>query len=72
MKNRKTTRLAEYNYSSSGQYFVTICTHNKENIFGEIVKNKMVFNNNGKIVKNVWETLVQIMAAPVHQLTLRV
>lgn len=35
--NRKRNRLEQYDYSSPGAYFVTICTHNKEKIFGEIV-----------------------------------
>jgi hypothetical protein len=37
MKNRRSIRLKEYDYSQSGAYFVTICTHNKECLFGEIV-----------------------------------
>jgi len=34
---RKPTRLKNYNYSTSGYYFVTICAKNKEKIFGNIV-----------------------------------
>lgn len=30
-------RLADYDYGSNGMYFVTICTHNRDLYFGEIV-----------------------------------
>lgn len=52
MKNRKSIRLQSYDYSQSGWYFVTICAHNRECIFGEIQNEKMVLNDIGKIVKN--------------------
>lgn len=34
--HRKSIRLKGYDYSKEGMYFITICTQNKENIFGEI------------------------------------
>lgn len=36
LPNRKLTRLANYDYSNQNYYFVTICTHNKSELFGEI------------------------------------
>ncbi|MBC8172676.1 MAG: transposase [Chitinophagales bacterium] len=36
MKERKNIRLRNYDYSSDGLYFITICTKNRENHFGEI------------------------------------
>lgn len=39
IKNRHTIRLKNYDYSQSGWYFVTICTQNRENVFGEIIGN---------------------------------
>ena len=33
---RKSIRLKNYDYSQNGAYFVTICTHNKKNIFSHI------------------------------------
>jgi len=33
---RKPTRLKNYNYSNNGCYFVTVCSKNRENIFGKI------------------------------------
>ena len=34
--NRKPLRLKNYDYSTNGYYFITICTHNKQNLFGKI------------------------------------
>ncbi len=34
---RKPNRLKNYDYSSNGMYFITICTKDKEHIFGKIV-----------------------------------
>lgn len=33
---RKRLRLKEYDYSSDGYYFVTVCARNKQKLFGEI------------------------------------
>lgn len=57
LHNRQTIRLKGYDYSSNGAYFITICTQNRELLFGNIPINKMVFNQMGKIVKSVWESL---------------
>jgi len=37
LPKRKRTRLKEYDYSKDGYYFITICTHGRKNIFGNIV-----------------------------------
>ncbi len=37
LPKRKSIRLKDYDYSQSGAYFVTICAHNRECLFGEIV-----------------------------------
>lgn len=46
----RSARLENYDYSQNGMYFVTICTKNREEYFGEIVNGKMDLNNIGKIV----------------------
>ncbi|NUJ97323.1 hypothetical protein HGA92_00875 [Candidatus Gracilibacteria bacterium] len=42
--------MQDYDYSSGGAYFITICTKNRENYFGEIADGAMVLNEWGKIV----------------------
>ncbi len=37
LPKRKPTRLKEYDYSTSGAYFVTICTKNKEKLLSRII-----------------------------------
>lgn len=34
LPKRKSPRLRNWDYSSGGVYFITICTHNKEPLFG--------------------------------------
>lgn len=48
---RKSIRLKEYDYSQAGYYFVTICTHNMEHLFGEIIENHVVLNICGDIIR---------------------
>lgn len=50
--NRRSIRLKNYDYSRPGPYFVTICTHNKACVLGNIVDGKMVLSDTGSIVKN--------------------
>lgn len=62
--HRKSIRLKNYDYSKVGLYFITICTQNKEKIFGEITNvgahcmcpnresnTKMILSEYGKIVE---------------------
>jgi len=54
-RQRKANRLKNYDYSSSGVYFVTICSKNRIEYFGTIVNKKMILNKIGGIVKECWE-----------------
>jgi putative transposase len=57
MKNRRSIRLKEYDYSQSGAYFVTICAHDRECLFGEIVDGKMILNDVGRMVQAIWDDI---------------
>ena len=46
---RKSIRLKGYDYSQNGYYFITVCTKNRECLFGNISDGKMVLNNYGNI-----------------------
>ena len=47
-------RLASWDYSNPGLYFITICTKDRINIFGEIFNNEMCLNEIGKIADQSW------------------
>jgi putative transposase len=54
MHHRKAMRLRGYDYSQQGMYFVTICTHNKQCIFGEIEDGLILYSVAGLIAANCW------------------
>jgi len=53
-QHRRTIRLRHYDYASAGAYFVTICTHLRSCIFGEIVDGRVILNTLGKIAETCW------------------
>lgn len=54
-KQRKSIRLPGYDYGSEGWYFVTICSFEFEEIFGEIDSNgNFEANDVGKIINEEW------------------
>lgn len=55
--HRRSIRLQGYDYSQNGAYYVTLCTQNRECLFGEIVKGEMILNEYGKIVEQCWNNL---------------
>ena len=50
-------RLAEYDYSQPGFYFVTICTLEHRLVFGTIVDEQVNLRSPGQIAQSVWVTL---------------
>jgi REP element-mobilizing transposase RayT len=55
--NRRTIRMQSYDYSMNGAYFVTICTHNKRCMFGNVDNGQMLLSPMGKITN---ECLIKI------------
>jgi len=53
-KHRRSIRLHGYNYSSPGLYFVTICTYQRQLLFGAVVNGVMRLNDFGCIVATEW------------------
>jgi len=51
IRHRKLNRLKNFDYSSLGYYFVTICTKNRQEYFGNIIDDKMVLSKYGNIVQ---------------------
>ncbi len=54
--------LKGYDYSQNGAYFITICTQNRECLFGEIVSDQMILNDVGRMIETVWTDLPQYYA----------
>ena len=72
-------RLPDYDYSSCGAYFVTVCTQNRECLFGEIIDGEMELNEYGSVVQeyldiiqmhfpNVETDMTVIMPNHVHKI----
>ena len=60
LHHRKSIRLKEYDYTSSAEYFITICTYQRECLFVEIKKDEMVLNYFGLIVLEEWLRTAEI------------
>ena len=56
---RQSIRVKGYDYSQPGYFFVTICSKNQENIFGEIVESTIILNNCGQMVNKWWQKLFE-------------
>ena len=54
---RRSIRLQGYDYSQAGAYFISICTQNRECLFGEIVGGKMALNYAGAMIQTVWDEI---------------
>src|SRR3990167_5882070 len=62
-KNRyhiNSIRLKNYDYSSNGAYFITICTKDREYFFGEIKNGMIDLSKIGKIAKQFWQEIETI------------
>jgi len=57
--HRRSIRLKGYDYSQTGAYFVTICTHKRERLFGDINSGEMRINEYGVIAAESWIWLPQ-------------
>jgi putative transposase len=58
--HRRSVRLKGYDYTQPGAYFVTLCTYQREETFGELVEGEMRLNPSGEIVREEWLKTAQI------------
>lgn len=56
-QRRRTLRLANYDYTLPGAYFVTICVQHRACLFGNIVDSEMHLNAAGCAVLTRWKDL---------------
>jgi putative transposase len=52
--HRRSIRLKGYDYRQPGAYFVTICTCQREELFGQIVDGEMQLSPLGELIKREW------------------
>ncbi|MDO3379764.1 hypothetical protein [Geoalkalibacter halelectricus] len=52
--NRQSIRLRDFDYAGSGGYFVTVCTWQRECLFGEVVDGNVRLNELGMAVHDEW------------------
>lgn len=57
--HRHSVRLRGYDYTQPGAYFVTLCTHQRECMFGDITEGVMRLNVLGRVVQTCWQALPQ-------------
>jgi putative transposase len=53
-RHRRSIRLRDYDYAQEGAYFVTICTRNRECLFGHIANGEIALNESGNMVEKWW------------------
>ncbi|NIN69935.1 MAG: transposase [Anaerolineae bacterium] len=54
---RRIVRLKGYDYSRPGAYYVTVCTHLRSCLLGEVAEDEMRLNDYGHIVRTCWSDL---------------
>ncbi len=55
--HRRSIRLKDYNYVQAGAYFVTVCTYERECVFGDVIDGEVQLNKYGEIVTTCWEEI---------------
>src|SRR5262245_26267674 len=58
--HRRSIRLQDYDYTQPGWYFITICTHLQECLFGDVIEGQPELNTLGCIVDTCWNEI------PIH------
>jgi putative transposase len=54
---RRSIRLRDFDYSQPGFYFLSICSHNRALMFGEVIDGRMSTNKFGQILETYWDQL---------------
>ena len=52
--HRRSIRLAGYDYSDPGAYFVTLCTYGRECVFGAVAAGAVRLNDCGLVAREEW------------------
>ena len=55
--HRRSIRLRGHDYTQEGSYFVTICTHEREPILGEIIDGSVILTDVGEVAQQCWDSI---------------
>lgn len=55
--HRRSIRLEGYDYGQPGAYFITVCTQDRDCLFGDVVDGDMRLNDAGRLVQATWRGL---------------
>ena len=55
---RRSIRLPDFDYAQPGAYFVTVCTRDRQSLFGDVVNSEVRLSAFGSIVAAAWSDLV--------------
>ena len=55
--HRRSIRFPGFDYSSQGAYFITLCTHHHQCIFGQVEQDRVRLNATGQIVESCWNDI---------------
>jgi REP element-mobilizing transposase RayT len=53
--NRRSIRMQGHDYSLGGSYYITICTYDRECLYGDVADGEMILSEYGQIVREEWE-----------------
>jgi putative transposase len=54
---KNSLRLQGYDYAQAGYYFVTVCTHERQCLFGEVAECGITLNEAGLVIQSIWNDL---------------
>ena len=57
LHHRRSIRRPGHDYRLPGAYFITVCTHGREPLFGEISSGEMHPSDAGRLVQSMWEDI---------------
>lgn len=60
LPNRRSLRAKAWDYTRAGPYFVTLVTHERGMLFGEVASGLMALSSFGRVVQQEWEASVNI------------
>ncbi len=60
LPKRRSVRLPLYDYASAGAYFITVCTHERKSLFGDISGGEVQPSELGRCVTEGWSRMLEL------------